>query len=402
HLIDVKYTYYGDLRNRVVGARLMAEKIEPYFFKWNPSLPVTLYDPSDIANIKNNLITSPPSLLLLIEPLVRLNYVDICYVWVALHYLFFLAMLVPMYLIVKNADSKYFVVAAAILLLLTDYWNDSVFRGQSHFIFPAIIANIFLLTSGRWKWRFLFSGLLLAFLFWVQPNALLILPFLFFSSDVNRYQLFGGLAAGILSFVLLTLILDQGSYWADFYHTGREWVKNNSSGMKFVGTSFPGADTERQLIPHAPLPWRSQIGDIHTLAYSLFHVNIKSFYLFGLFFVTYFICFCACLVKPAQYFKEAILMGILLYWFQETTAPILKMSYYFVEIFVIVLFFAGIFKELNLTCKLLLISSFLFAFSRFIPMNLLDGELCTIACLFCFLYSAYFKGRKKLVESKNF
>src|SRR5215467_8884399 len=90
YIAEVKHIYLIDLRNRVIGARLIHENKSPYYYKWQPSDPITLYDPNDFCNIKNNMITAPPSILLLLEPLAQLDFTTICYVWMVITYIFFL------------------------------------------------------------------------------------------------------------------------------------------------------------------------------------------------------------------------------------------------------------------------------------------------------------------------
>lgn len=43
-----------DLRNRVVGARLLAMDKNPYYFKWDPTQPETLLDPIDLCGKKQH------------------------------------------------------------------------------------------------------------------------------------------------------------------------------------------------------------------------------------------------------------------------------------------------------------------------------------------------------------
>jgi hypothetical protein len=400
HIAEIKYNNYVDLRNRVVGTRLMAEGISPYYFKWNPSFPKTLLDPADRCNIKNNMITSPPGMLFIMEPLGKLDFADICYWWVAIQYVFFLLIFLFVYACFNNHWSRVFITIAAIFLLFSDNWNDSVFRGQSHFIFPAVLASIFFLSTRKFSDRYFYTGLLFAFLVWIRPNALVIVPFLFLCRDIKRTQLFAGLAVGALFFAGLTIILNQTHYWLDFYNSCKDWVKNNTSGMGYVRCSWPGTDWEKKLVPHKPLRWTSEIGDIYFMARSM-HIDIKPFFLFGAFILAYLGALWVSIKKPATNLIDAILIGILLYWFGEITTPVLKMSYYYVELFVVVLYFAGKFKDMRLAERMLLIASFLFIFLDFLPMNLVIGEFCLVTCLIVYLVRIKRQGLEKSFVGKS-
>lgn len=399
-ILDVRYTNYVDLRNRVVGTRLMEEGISPYYFKWDPSYPITLFDPLDRCNIKNNMITSPPGMLVMMEPLGKLNYLDISYWWVAIHYLFFLLIFLPVYACFKNPWSRAYITLAASLLLLSDNWGDSILRGQSHFIFPAILASSYFLSTRKFSNRYFYIGFLLAILVWVRPNALLLAPFLFLCREIKRIQLFAGMAVGALFFAGVTLIFNQTPYWLDFYHSCKDWVKNNASGMTYKRCYWPEAVLEKEIVPHKPLRWRSEIGDIFFMAKAK-HIIIRPFILYSTFIAAYLSALYVSFKKPAIYFVDAMLMGILLYWFGEITTPLPKMSYYYVELFVVVLYFAAKFRDISLAERLLLVASFLFIFLDFLRMNLVIGEYCLVTCLILYLVRIKRKSVEKSFDGNS-
>ncbi|HCX72270.1 MAG TPA: hypothetical protein DHM37_00980, partial [Candidatus Cloacimonas sp.] len=65
-LNDIKNTnVYGgiDLRNRIVGARLIELDKDPYFFKWNDTYSDKLRDPNDIPGFEANRVTVTPGTL---------------------------------------------------------------------------------------------------------------------------------------------------------------------------------------------------------------------------------------------------------------------------------------------------------------------------------------------------
>ncbi|HYE54192.1 MAG TPA: glycosyltransferase family 87 protein [Chitinophagaceae bacterium] len=376
--------YFHDLRNRIVGTRLLKQDTSIYFYKWNPSQPLTLYDPYDRCNIRNNMITSPPSLLFLMQPAADLSYAAIARLWTVLHYLFFLLTVAFMYAYAIRTPARRLVLLAACLLLFSDHWRDSVFRGQSHFLFPAIIAAMLWITSRQIRYNFFYAGLLFALLVWLRPIAIIITPFLFLSKETRSRQLLAGLTSGGALLALITAASGQVPHWIDYYHSCREWVRINTSGLVTTGCNHLkvvegkvvnfGADANR-------LVWQSEIVDIFHLAKAKLQTSINAAYLLVLFALAYAGALLLCYKKLVQAFSRAILAGILLYWFSEMTAPVLKMSYYYVELFVVVLFFAGRYYLLNLTQKTLLAASLLFTFLPFVPMNLTIAEFCTAACI---------------------
>src|SRR5579859_6629143 len=61
---DIRYSgeYMGDLRNRIVGARLIADGYSPYFYKYAPGGPVRYYDPQAFDIFYVSICTSTPFL----------------------------------------------------------------------------------------------------------------------------------------------------------------------------------------------------------------------------------------------------------------------------------------------------------------------------------------------------
>lgn len=75
-------TYPGtDLRNRVVGARLMLEGIDPYFFKWQPGLSERFYDPLDIPGELLSKLSVPPTVLVLHSVIAGFSYLQQKVIW---------------------------------------------------------------------------------------------------------------------------------------------------------------------------------------------------------------------------------------------------------------------------------------------------------------------------------
>src|SRR5438046_2318783 len=62
-LIDVRVRCGADLRNRVVGARVMLAGYDPYTFLWQPGMPEEWLDPVREAKV-HRLTVPPPTLWL--------------------------------------------------------------------------------------------------------------------------------------------------------------------------------------------------------------------------------------------------------------------------------------------------------------------------------------------------
>ncbi|MBS1597571.1 MAG: DUF2029 domain-containing protein [Bacteroidetes bacterium] len=365
------------MRNRVVGARLLGKNIPPYYFKWNSTYPETLFDPGDMCNIKNNMITSPPSFLLLMEPLAGLQYRTICYWWIVIHYIFFLLMVVPLYFLFNDPKSRIFLLCAAALLLFSDDWIVSILVGQNYFIVPAFISNLLWLQKRPSTFAYWLSGILLACMIWIRPNALVILPFFLFWRHADKKQIFYGVGVCAFCLVLLTVALKQQNLWIDFYSSCREWIKNNGNGL--IVERCPAQNISEYVVDknhagHWFLPVHNQLGDIFNLAKAKLNVLIKPAYLFVFFLCCYLVILGISIFKPAKSFSEALFTGFIVYWISEVTAPILKMNYQSVELFVVILFLMCKLTDLRLLEKWLVISALAFMHLRFVPMHLVIAD----------------------------
>jgi len=68
---------YGalDLRNRVVGVRVLLDGEDPYFFKWEQETPEEIVDARDFySNFPMSRLTVPPTILMLHAPFAGVTY----------------------------------------------------------------------------------------------------------------------------------------------------------------------------------------------------------------------------------------------------------------------------------------------------------------------------------------
>lgn len=80
-------TYGGiDLRNRVVGARLIKINHDPYFFKWNENYSELFLDSKDYPNLPVSRVTVPPTILIIHSFISDLPYKIQRYLWTVLQW----------------------------------------------------------------------------------------------------------------------------------------------------------------------------------------------------------------------------------------------------------------------------------------------------------------------------
>lgn len=124
-LVDIRNTlnYIGtDLRNRVVGARLIIEGIDPYFFKWVPGLSDRLYDPLDDPSHILSKVSVPPTVLTLHSIMARLPYLQQKVLWLIVQWTAF-AGIVSIF--VKSNRSR----LKRISILIVSFFLSTVYSG---------------------------------------------------------------------------------------------------------------------------------------------------------------------------------------------------------------------------------------------------------------------------------
>lgn len=127
-----------DFRNRVVAARQAERGLNPYLFKWDPSYPETLLDPSDEMNVKYTRMTSPPTTLFIHSLFADADYgtqkfMNFVLNWLALF-------VVAGWLVWKLRLDPGFAVFATGVYAMSALWLFHVERGQQYVYFTLLAA----------------------------------------------------------------------------------------------------------------------------------------------------------------------------------------------------------------------------------------------------------------------
>ncbi len=228
-------TYGGvDLRNRIVGARLLDDKAgSPYFYKWREGDSERYLDPCDPPQLLVNRVTTPPSMLLLHAPLGRLHYSTIRLVWLAVQYFCLLYIIVAIALMSSDSNRRMLVfIVGLVFFIHAPAWQLHVERGQQYIVFAFLICVAFQLYRSSFRHGELFSGMAMSLLVWIRPTAaLLYLPFLL---NRNRKVIVGG-AAGALLMGSVTLFAGHLGLWQDYLKAIGEYSRLETYEMTTTG-----------------------------------------------------------------------------------------------------------------------------------------------------------------------
>ena len=384
-----EFNYFVDLRNRIIGSRLMDLGMDPYYFKWSKAWPLTLCDPIDICNFRNNLTTSPPSLLWLIRPIARLDYMSIGYIWVLLHYLFFLLIVLPIHQAFRDEASKTRVLAAAIILLLTPQWSETILKGQCHFFLPTAMSLMIFTAAGNDRYKYFICGLLLSVAVWLRPNAILLAPFLLFYRP-DKKQFFGAIALAAILLGTMEWYFHFND-WVSFYHTCSEWVKNNVADITVIfchgdivteGKSLEGSTRALDYISN-----QSEQGNIFHLVQSKWNYSVPPLPMLVVFICTFAVLVWFSFRYQFRNMHDALFIGYFAYWMAALTSPILRLTYYFPEVFPIILIFAGNYFQMNRTERYVFHTACILLVLDLIPVNLVVAESLFIGCMLLYTWN---------------
>ncbi len=265
---DIRYSreYMGDLRNRVVGARIISDGGLPYFYKWKPGDPLRYYDPQAFDVYFPSISTSTPFLHRMLIPLAELPFATAMRVWVVVLYGLYFAMVAYAFDFARAPSARAFVLGVALLFLLTNAWELHTRYGQTYLLIPALAMLTFSLRR-----RPVLAGLAVAALIMVRPNAILFaVPFLLMRDF--RWTM---LAPAVVALSLVLSVPGERGLWADYERMLGEQVKihQNLSPPTRPAVVDPGyprwegldMDSVRARIARDPVHIYSENGNVFVL-----------------------------------------------------------------------------------------------------------------------------------------
>ena len=200
-----------DLRNRVVGARLAARDLDPYFHLWQEGEPLELLDPRVEPTDSVNRCTVPPTVLMLLAPVADWSYPSIHWLWFGLQWI---SLLLLGFSVVAQADKpedrgKLFA-AFLILFVFSQCCRLHVERGQTYLLHSTLLGfSALLCCRGRAGAGGFLFGLAAAFrLPFLAGGAIFLLA--------RRWRLLGGVVVGFLLTTLLSLLVFGPGVWSSY------------------------------------------------------------------------------------------------------------------------------------------------------------------------------------------
>ena len=216
-ITDIKNTLkYGgiDLRNRVVGARVLIEGMDPYFFQWHQGMSDRLLDPLVLPNSIVSRVTVPPTVLIFHATIAGFSYLQQKIIWLIVQWAAFLS---TIFMFARRSDSplkKNLILLLGWFFLNSLFWRVHVERGQIYIIYVFLLSLAWFFSQTEFKYHNILSGFFIGLTATLRPPIILIsLPFLIY----RKWAFLWGGIIGILSSLSFSLVLVKLSIWQSYF-----------------------------------------------------------------------------------------------------------------------------------------------------------------------------------------
>lgn len=236
-------TGMGDMRGRVVGARLVKDGRSPYYYCWYPGDSMRYFEgailDSPRVTVKRvSSVTASPAILRAMIPFVEYHEYQIDWgSFILFHCLFMIGIGLALY----YTPRKHWHITLLLLIpfVLTDGWYNHTLAIQYYLLFGFLFLLISLLLFNK---KEALAGLLLAVLILFRPNAIVfLLPFFIAGFKYRKFIL--ATTTGIIVYAVAALLNPfEKSLWQDYFESlkGHEAIHMRDSGpIVYSKDQFP-------------------------------------------------------------------------------------------------------------------------------------------------------------------
>ncbi|HPR18482.1 MAG TPA: glycosyltransferase family 87 protein [Candidatus Cloacimonadota bacterium] len=204
-----------DLRNRIVGARLVANGYNPYFYKWNEGDSDFFLDPRDDPTLPMNRVTVPPTVLQINSLFSNLPYKFIRIFWTLIQWLLLLG---TIYLFSRTAadqvQSKLIWIVCLFFVADSYIFRLHIERGQIYILYVFLFALSYFIYSRKFRLNIIIGGLIAGYCASLRfPVLLLILPFIF----AKRWKFVMSQICGFILGILASSLYAGKMAWISYF-----------------------------------------------------------------------------------------------------------------------------------------------------------------------------------------
>ncbi len=316
-----------DLRNRVVGSRLIKAGYDPYFFKWNNSFSDFFLDSRDHPNIPVSRVTVPPTVLQLHSFFSELPYKIQRYLWMFIQWLLLIFSIYFFSKSEKNLIKTKLIWITSLFFMAGSYvFRLHVERGQIYILFIFLFSIAYYIYQDKKKFSSILSGIIIGYTTALRPPMCLIgVPFLLY----KKWRFIVGQIIGFIIGILTSFIFVNFKIWKSYFTAMDIHEKVHLGILKMSAERYPYINIEdtRDLWMGAQLPISDS--SIQGIFFNFFNIRIPSnFLIIGL--IICLIVFIALLLRlkiKAVNIKVLFFYGSLMVLISEFFIPAARFSY---------------------------------------------------------------------------
>jgi hypothetical protein len=345
--------YTGDLRNRVVGARLQKDGKLPYFYSWQTKDGIRYFDPDNFIKSPDSvsIITGSPFFHQLLYPVCDLDQSAFSKLWLFLQYVMLIAMVCIACRLTQNGFTRWLMIYAGTLFTTTEAWKSTVANGQIYFLYAFLMICIISgLLSHKRFWNIL-AGLIMAAWILNRPIGMLTLPpLILFYKEKKAFHISTFAFLFLYGLFILSSTFEK-SLWQNYMEGMRAQVKlHQASDPNATPTSYIVPSDKRmegidfnevnQNTAEYPVKVYSENGNFFVLYKQLTHRRISlaalncmsGFIIFGLMGIYFYSN-----KKNKKNLLQVLFFAFTLYMIAEIFSPIHRHQYNTVQWFPLVL-----------------------------------------------------------------
>lgn len=377
-----QHFFSEDLRNRVVGARILEKKgnVSPYSYKWRQGDDERYLDITDSPQTPVNRNTITPFLLQLIAPFSEGLFQTISDNW----YLLEISSLLLITLIAAFSTKEILQTVWIVITGFIFFGCSTGFRlhnvnGQVYIFFPFLMLLLFLFDPGKQKpWLQALNGLILALFILIRPISIVfILPYLFRRKWIVLYSSFFSLAV----YFAILFINNDLWLWKDYSIAMNYWSKDyfDPTVLKEYRNVIAIHEIEgSSIIAKSPIWQLSEDSSVRALASRLLHIKLYAAQLIfiAIALVSLFLLTVYKKLKAGSG-RVLFIIAFICYFILETCLPAVRNSYNYVQwLFPLVIIFSSSHK-LPVYIYMALVAGGILAlgFLKFLPFDLTLAEL---------------------------
>jgi hypothetical protein len=166
---------FNDFRNRIVGARLMKDGLDPYFFIWNPSQPMKYYDSNLEYGAFLSSSTSTPFWHWLLMPICELPQYQLNLLWFVLQWATVIWSIYVATTFTKNDIRKLVIALVGGLFMFTIGFRQHFVQMQNYLFVPALILTaIYFWRKNKTLVNTMVMGICIAVVVLIRPTLILL------------------------------------------------------------------------------------------------------------------------------------------------------------------------------------------------------------------------------------